>query len=286
MAALSADTPRDASLVSGTTAQVINGDVAYLGGIAALCTSSHGTSASRGRTEPFSGVAGQIPAGFFSQASRTGDTSASPPTATAVDLQDQRVNLVAVTGLAGTVADNYKLVYATTDNDLTLTRPSAPNGNPVGIVIQFRTSALADVVMYGLITQLAISMGGGTRRVWTIGSINSYRASSGNIMTSVTAPCHGRILAVSAQCVEANTDADVSSTVNLEINGTNVTGGVVTLAFGDAEGDKKSGTAVTAENVFHEGDLIDVELAVGTAGTNTDPGLYALMVEYETLPGI
>ena len=69
MAALSADTPRDASPGSGTTAQVVNADVAYLGGIAALCTSSHGTSASRGRTEPFSGVAGQIPAGFFSRAS-------------------------------------------------------------------------------------------------------------------------------------------------------------------------------------------------------------------------
>jgi hypothetical protein len=105
-------------------------------------------------------------------------------------------------------------------------------------------------------------------------------------MTGIGAPCHGRILSVYAQCVEANTDADVSSTINLEIAGTNVTGGVVTLAFGDTEGDKKAGTDVTAANIFHEGDAIDVELTVGTAGTNTDPGLYNLFVEYETLPGI
>jgi len=286
MAALSTDTPRTTATILGTQAQVVNADTAYSGGVAAVCTTQHATSGSRGRTEPFSGAVGQLVAGLYSRATRLGDTSASPPTATSISIEDQRVEYLAVTGLAGTVADNFKLVYASTDNDFTLTRPSAPNGNPVGIVVQFRTSTTCDIILYGLVTQTVLSLAGGTRKVWCLGPVVNYRATSGNVMTSIIAPCHGRILAVSTQCVNINTDVDVSSTVNLEIAGTNVTGGVITLAFGDAAGAKVAGTAVTAENIFHEGDAIDVELTVGTAGTATDPGIYSLFVEYETLPGI
>ena len=65
---------------------------------------------------------------------------------------------------------------------------------------------------------------------------------------------------------------------NLEIGGTNVTGGVVTIADGDVQGDKKSGTAITGAAVFHEGDLIDVEAVVGTANTGGRFDLFAKVI--------
>lgn len=283
--ALSADTPRDTSTANGTNAQVANTAIAYDGGFQAMGTASHGTAASRGRVFPFTGAAGEFPIGFAIQGKVTGDTSATPPTTTSIWLADTRVNSCPVTGLAGTVADNCKWVYATADGTFTLTRPSDPNGDPVGLTIQFKTSALCDVIFFGVGTKCAMSAGGGTKRTWNLGSYVNYRASSGNVATSIIAPCHGRILGVYAECVNVNTDVDVSSTLNVEINGTDVTGGVVTLAAADTAGQKKSGTAVTAANVMHAGDLIDIELTVGTAGTATDPGLYSLFVEYETLPG-
>jgi hypothetical protein len=286
MAALSTDTPRTTATILGTQAQVVNADTAYSGGVAALCTTQHATSGSRGRTEPFSGAVGQLVAGLYSRATRLGDTSASPPVATSISIEDQRVEYLAVTGLAGTVADNFKLVYATTDNDFTLTRPAAPNGNPVGIVVQFRTATTCDIILYGLVTQLGIALGGGTLRSECIGVVAPVLTGSANLLTGWKAPCHGRILSVYAECIAANTDVDVDSDINLEIGGTNVTGGVVELIYTDAAGDKKSGTAVSAANVFHAGDAIDVEVTVNTAGTATDPGLYNLYVEFETLPGL
>ena len=286
MAALSTDTPRTTATILGTQAQVVNADTAYLGGVAAVCTPQHATSGSRGRTEPFSGAVGQLVAGLYSRATRLGDTAASPPVATSISIEDQRVEYLEVSGLAGTVADNFKLVYASTDNDFTLTRPSAPNGSPVGIVVQFRTSTTCDIILFGLVTQVAMALGGGTKRTETLATIRPYRSASGNVVTGWLAPCHGRILSVYACCLADTTDADVDISVNLEIGGTNVTGGVVTLLHSDAAGDKKSGTAVTGANIFHEGDAIDVEFTVNTTGTSTDEGLYALVMEYETLPGI
>jgi len=284
--ALAADTPRITSPANSTTAQVANTAVAYDGALLAMGTPQHGTSASRGRVFPWTGALGEFPLGFCYQGKVTGDTAATPPDATSVWIADTRVNSCPVTGLAGTVADNMKWVYATADGTFTLARPADPNGEPVGVTIQFQTSALCDVVFFGMGTKLAISAGGGTKRTWCIGSIKPYRGASGNLMTGVTAPCHGRILAVYAECVMDTTDADVDMSINLEIATTNVTGGVVTLLHSDAAGDKKSGTAVTAANVFHAGDAIDVEAVVNTAGTEADPGLYNLFVEYETLPGL
>ena len=55
--------------------------------------------------------------------------------------------------------------------------------------------------------------------------------------------------------------------VDVELDGTDVTGGVVTVATGDAIGDKKAGTAITAANEFAEGALLDVEFVVGTQMT-------------------
>lgn len=284
--ALSVDTPRNGSPAGGLSVQVVNGDVAYLGGLGALCTFEHATSGSRGRTEPWGGAVGQICGGWYDKGQTTGNTSATPPVSTALDSRTARINFLAVTGLAGTVADNFKLVYATDDGSFTLTRPSDPNGTARGIVVQFRSSTQADVVFFGMAENVILDLAGGTKRTWCVGAIAPVRTASGDLLTGIVAPCNGRILGAYAICVRAPTDADVDIDANIEIGGTNVTGGVIELIAGDAVGQKKSGTSVTAANVFHAGDLIDIEGTVNTAGTATDVGTYNLYIEYETLPGV
>jgi len=73
--------------------------------------------------------------------------------------------------------------------------------------------------------------------------------------------------------VGAGADLDV----NLEVDGTNLTGGVIEWVLADSNGDKKAGTAVTDDgaNLFHQGDLIDVEVAMNTASTAGLMGIYA-----------
>jgi hypothetical protein len=119
-----------------------------------------------------------------------------------------------------------------------------------------------------------------------LGAFGPYAAGSGNVATGILMPCHGRFLTVYGQVARIPTDADTSHSFNLEIGGTNVTGGVVTWLFSDALGAKLAGTDVTAANEFHSGDALDIEVVVNTAGTATDPGLMNLFATYETLPGL
>jgi len=104
------------------------------------------------------------------------------------------------------------------------------------------------------------------------------------MLTGIEAPHHGRITRVYGIVSRAATDADVDIDINLEIDGTNLTGGVIEYLFSDAIGTKKAGTAITDDglNAFHEGSLIDVEAVVNTAGTATDVGQMAIYAEVQT----
>lgn len=270
-------------------AQVANTAVLYQGAYVAGGSESHGTAASRGRIFPWTGAAGQIPLGFSLSGAITGDTSATPPTAARVGTGPSIVEFCPVTGLAGTVVDNFKKVYATADGTFTLTRPAAPNDFPVGFTRQFRTSALCDVYFFSAAELFVLMSMGGDTFLWTLGSI-SASAATGNALTGIVAPCHGRFGMVAADvfaiCTRDPTDADVSLAVNLEIGGTNVTGGVITCAFNDTEGLKKDGTAVTAANEFHRGDLIDVEVVTNPAATAADPGEWVVYAVCERLLGL
>lgn len=227
----------------------------------------HGTAGVIGRARAWNDEVGAIPLGFA--ASReTGNTGASPTVKAQVDLMGRIIKSCPVTGLAGTNADVFRLVYATDDGTFDLTRPTL--GHPVGIITAFRTSALADVYFFSFGELCVLGMAGAGRPgLWMLGTVNGV-ASAGNHATGIVAPCHGRILSVYGIVFEPQTDADAACTINLEIGGTDVTGGVITWVTADVLGDKKSGTAITALNVFHEGDLIDIEVAAGTAGTAAD----------------
>ncbi len=292
--ALSAPVVRDTRDARLYNPQVATTLVVYPGGYTGWANQDHATSTTQGRALPWTGAAGQVPAGFCnmqtpvlgsSVTGTTGDTAGSPIVRVGIDGERRVVHSCPVTGIAGTIDDVQRWVYATADGTFDIALPTAPNRLPVGIIVDFLTSTTADVLFFGYADLLLASLCGGGVTTWLLGAISGELASTGNMLTGIVAPCHGTIQEVYAICVSEPTDSDVSIAVNLEIGATNVTGGVVTLAAADVIGEKKAGTAVTAANVMHAGDLIDVEGTVTAAGTAKD-GVYNLYVTYTREPGL
>ena len=154
-------------------------------------------------------------------------------------------------------------------------------------MINFRAGTVVDVLFLGFEDMWLHSLAGAGQYMWHMGTIAPAITASGNLLTGIEAPHHGIINSIYAICVRGPTDANVDIDANLEIDGTDLTGGLIELLFSDVTGDKKAGTAITADgtNIMHEGDLIDVEGLVNAAGTLTDVGLYNLYAEVEPLPG-
>lgn len=267
-----------------------SGVTVYQDALLAAGSQQNGTAANIGRVYGWTNAAGNIPFGFFqphyTYASQgPGITGNSAGTVTSEADCTSSVKLLPVTGLAGTIAgDRYKPVYATDDATFTLTRPSAPTV-PIGWVVQEYSDTSAFVEVFNSESQAILAMSGGDVQEMIV-TIAPVLAASGKMLSDIKAPCHGKILEVYATCLRAPTDADVDIDVNVEIGGTNVTGGVVELIHGDAPGDNKAGTSVSAANVFHQGDLIDIEGVVNTAGTATDVGTYNLHIRYQRLFGL
>lgn len=292
MTALARDpvSPGKRPLLAYDNRQIVNTSVMYKDALAALCTPTHGTAASRGRVKPWSGAAGEFLLGRWSDGKTTGDTSASPIVNGKAAIDDIIVEGVAVAGLASSEfqRDVLKYVYAGDDNmpaSLTLTRPSAPNDRPIGIVWQGKNATTCDVLVFGARTQMLLAMCGGPVQTWCLGCVTAETAAAGNLLTGLVMPYHGVFLSVWTVCVSESTDADWTQLLNLEIDGVDVTGGVVTMATADTRGQKQSGTAITATNEFASGSLLDVEAATVTAGTANN-GIYSLYVQVEMRLGL
>ncbi len=271
-------TTRKSSFVNpevGNALEVYNGALMHLG------SRDHGTAALRGRCGPWTGADGEIPLGFAFDRT-TGDTAATPIPTASVDTTPRIMFNQPVTGLTGDVTDVGRLVYATDDNTWTLTRPAT--SVPIGIVIRWISATNADVYFYGFLGTSILSMAGACKYTWNLGTIGVL-VGGGNALTGIVAPHHGRIIDVYGIAIDDMADADADYDINLEIGGVNVTGGVVEWLFSDAVGTKKQGTAVTANNVFHEGDLIDVELVENTAGAAGD-GHMNIYAEVLMEPGL
>lgn len=277
--------------------EVINGDTVFDGALASVCTFDHGTSGNIGRTKPYAKAAGEFLVGYTdtphqvaqaggSAVSVAGDTSASPPPTAGLALEDTIHESVAVNGVTART-DWGTPVYSSTDNlrtDLTLTRPADP-AEAAGIVWKFKASGVADVLIFGLRTRLAMQ-NPGQRFDLHLGHIDWVTSANGNIRTGIIAPCHARILSVYAMIDIAPTGSSGSAAYNLEIGGTNVTGGAVTIstAATGTKGQKVEGTAVTAENIIHAGDAIDVEAA--SVATTRTTGTFDLYARCERLLGL
>ncbi len=277
MTALAKDTVYNEKGAPGVEAKVVvSGSTCYGGSYMALGHSSHGTSANRGRVFPWAGAVGSIPMGF-AQHKVVGDSALEVPIAN--EGQIKRVPITA----AGTIADHGKWVYiGTDDNAFTLTRPT--NGAIVGYIRQFISSTEAWVEFFSQREMMIAAMCGWGQDTWFLGVISGVTA-TGNMLTGIVAPHHAKITAVYGIVIEPITDADQAADINLEIGGTNVTGGVIAWVTADLIGAKLAGSAITAANECHEGDLIDVECVNGTAGTAAD-GYLGIYATVERLPGV
>lgn len=277
--ALSRDATNTLEAAQQQEFQVVNTSVVYAGGLLQLNSSLDATAASRGRIAAWNDEDEAIPIGWAINGI-TGDTAASPIVQGRVSLESGVLKGVTVAGATG-VSSVGLPVYASDDNTFTTTRPTL--GIAVGFVSRWITGTTADIYRFSTEVMYVLQLAGAGQQLWNLG-VSSPRSSSGNLLTGIQAPHHARILDVYTIVGGALTGAGGSSTVNLEIGGTNLTGGVVTITTAaGAVGTKATDTAITGANVVSEGDLIDVELAVGVGFTGGFINVYA---EVEEIPGL
>lgn len=194
---------------------------------------------------------------------------------------DKKVELVsvgvarglAVTGAAATTEPGTP-VYASDGAAFTLT---AGANSRIGRVVRGTGTDTADVYFE------ADWKGAEARRKETIylGSIDFATMADGDLKTGITLPFKGRILDVYTITEVVLVGSGGTGLLNLEIGGTNVTGGVVTVATATQAtlGTRSDGTAITAENEFDADQAIDVECA--SAGGTQTSGSVGLYIEVE-----
>ena len=201
----------------------------------------------------------------------------------------------AVTG-ATAKTDIGKPVYATDGQTLTLTKPTT--GLPHGFVVDWISSTNCDVYLFSFAESIAnLNMGNGLYKyeLRDLGTFPANALQGTAAATLFTFPAsyeHYKLISFHAQCV-SHDDAAVagSQALNLNIDGTNVTGGVLTLAYTNCDAVGDMGTAInateiTAENEVHQGDVLKIEMAASGTGFTADTSaafkLYAII---QKLPG-
>lgn len=251
-------------------ATVVDGQTVFKSALVAVNHRNHATAADRGKALPFSAANLRIPFGVSTGQAKTGSNTVVDPLTNqlpAVKLAiDRPVVLLEVSGLAGTPADTLREVWATDDGTYTLTR-SAKAALAGYVVIPHTTTRAWVALVLGLdqlLTQRAVS-----RYSWCLGQVSGNQSASGVVKTGLVAPHHGRVLEVYAYVVQPLSGAGASITWNLRNGAVDFSGGVVTTVLADAQGARKSGTAVTDDpaNYFHEGDDLRIVATVGTAST-------------------
>lgn len=243
--------------------QIINAETITEGAYQMMGAPDHATVARRGRIRNWNNEAGAMPVGYQEERDAVlGDTTVNDPPRGILSSGERRiVERLPVTGLAGDVTDMGKMVYASNGGiTYTLTRPTP--GVPIGFVVQFLDATIADVWMFSREVLVAMMLAPAGQYVWQ--SAPFPLAATGS-KTSFAAPSRGTILSVTAVVVATVGAGDTD--VNVDIGGVNVTGGTVSLAGAEAIGTRVAGTAVTALNVFHEGDIVTIETTENVANT-------------------
>ena len=263
------------------TYQVVNGSQVFASGLTAVRSTDHATAASRGRASAWSGGVEEIPVGYV-ESGVTGDTALTPIPRVILQMGGKILRNVTVTGVSAR-SDLMRKVYYSDENTLTLTRPT--RGLPIGFVTDHVTGTTAHVYIFSVSEMYIIALSGSGQSRELLGVVRAG-LTTGNALTGIEAPYHGRILSVYGIVATTATDADVDLDFNLEIGGVNVTGGVIEWLAADVNGAKKAGTPITGTNIFHEGDLIDMEVVANTAATANDPGAMNIYAEVELLPGV
>jgi len=263
--ARSADTAIKARNYEGGSGIIADGEVVYQGSYLALNTED--AAAADGYIDVWSDAAGQLPLGGFAEAGDTGETSDTPPPEATFRQDPWIEERVTVTG-ATAITKLGQPVYASDDATLTLTRPT--RALEIGIVLRWHSGSICDVLHFGLATVAALSLRGSGEEIWHLGSMDWVTVADGDVITAFPVPKHVKITGFFAIIDITLTGTSGTTALNLEIGTTDVTGGVLTLATSGshAKGAKVDSTAITANNIAHEGDTISVE-ASGTASTRS-----------------
>lgn len=275
------------SVANRMEATIKSAEVLVVGGLSSVV---YGT----GKVENGDDTAALIPTGYV-LGSTVGDNSTAGLTGNATG--DQKVMTsaarmlkdVTVTGVA-TIADLFKLVYATDNQTLTLTAPTV--GLPIGYVKEHVSTTTCHVQLFTLSESL---MWGFIPRKETIylGALMSQAMQGTEAADLLKYTCRKHMTIDTLHAYPNGFDNAAvagSHTLNLEIGATNTTGGVLTLAFGscDAEGDlgtKISATAITALNEASMGDVLTLETAGGTGFTADAVAGFNVYMDVTYLPG-
>lgn len=284
--ALAVNTPRnlvdDVSLLGFPVANTVT---AYAGGLQALWMPG-GTAP--GFAVPWTAAAFKVPVGFHRplrvNGSVAGDGTLVNANRSNIWGASQFIVDLAVTGLAGTGADNGQLVYATADGTFTLT-PPASLALPVGVVVKEQTATICTVQFFSFVENLLQGLSGGQIHTVPLGSLDCDTITTANQRTGMPLRGHGKIIAFYAMVDVACAGGGGTADLNLEIATVNVTGGVLTIstAAGGTKGTKLTATAITAANEFHDGDALDIE---ATLGTDMTAGRVDMFIDVQWLPGL
>ena len=270
MANLSADTVHESLPRAGVRPYVLkNSEVVYGGSLIGIDADGFAVKWSNAALS-FAGVA---------LAGATGNTSASPKVEVRVNTSGTTLRNATVASVAQTNLGD--LVYCSTDNpaDLVLTPTSA--APPVGKVVRYVSSGVADVEVFA--SADAAQPGAG---VYTLSFPISLASivGAGDVVTSFV-PGHAfQILSLDFHVGVPVTTGGDAATLNAEIGTTDLTGGAVALTSANCTplGAKVAGTAITAGNVGSATDTVSIEASSVTAFAE---GTGVLMVRIRNLEG-
>ncbi len=94
---------------------------------------------------------------------------------------------------------------------------------------------------------------------------NATSIANGDLLTDYVPGYRFKILKFDARCATPVTTNAKASNLNLEIDSTNVTGGVIALSGTYAQGAAQAGTAVTANSIGTSSQALSIEAAATTA---------------------
>lgn len=265
--------------------QIKNAEALVVGGFVGL-------NLSTGKVEFMDDIDSLISLGYVVGA-KDGDnvsglTGDSGGTKYAVARSGEIIKNYSVTG-ASAVTDIGKAVYCTDGQTLTLTKPTA--GKPIGYVVKWNTSTYCDIYLLTPYQQMIASQDG-HKEVMFLGYVGT-NVLDGNALTLLKITAHTHFKITKFYALPSAYDTGIiagAKDLSLEIDDVAVTGGVISLAYTncDASGDigtAVAGTAITATNEVHEGDVIDVVSNAGTGFTAAKVAGFNLYLEIVRLAG-
>ncbi len=196
--------------------------------------------------------------------SATGDTSATPKVEGKVDESGYTIMSATVASVAQT--DVNAPVYCSTDNPADFVLAPTANVGPVGRVVRYVSSGVADVQLFTPAEAAGRSGLAGISYI-SIPITLAQISGAGDVVTSFTPGFRFRVVSTQFHTTTVVTTGSRAATLNLEIGTTNLTGGdvVLTSATCTPLGARIAGAAITAANVGTATDTISVESSSVTA---------------------